>query len=342
MRPKRQNVTMRDIAEATGYSVNTVSRALRNKDDIAPETRQRIQAVQEEMGYINNMIASSLRRGYTNTIAVILGDISNPHFGIMMSEIEKHAGELGYSSFLQNTRENEILEKNAIKSALNKSVDGIILCPCQKSEKNILYLKKSGKPFVLIGRWFDKIDTDYVICNDELGGYLATKELLDKGHTKILMLQGDPCISSAKERLAGYVRAHEERGREFNSQLIREGSVFGANNETIFEEIWREHIEFTAAFAFSDLIAWEFWRFLKKKGMKVPDDVSLIGFDHIQSRLPIPFELTSVSSYKGRMSLEAVDILVRKIHNQESFKKTHRVIDTKLSYGTTVKNLNLL
>ena len=150
----RRKVTLKDIARATGHSGNTVSRARRDKDDISPETRRKINQVKREMGYINNTLASSLRRGYTNTLAVILGDISNPHFGIMMSEIEACARNCGYSAFLQSTNEDETLEREAIESALNRSVDGIILCPCQKSEENIRHLQSLGIPFVLIGRRF--------------------------------------------------------------------------------------------------------------------------------------------------------------------------------------------
>ena len=151
MKKRRPAVTLKDIAAKTGYSVNTVSRALRDKDDIAVETREMIQRTAREMGHVSNTLAASLRLGYTNTIAVILGDISNPHFSIMMKEIEGYAWKAGYTSILFNTNENEELELAAIQSALNKNVDGIIICPAQKTPDNLIYLKESGVPFVLIG-----------------------------------------------------------------------------------------------------------------------------------------------------------------------------------------------
>ena len=152
MKKRRPAVTLKDIAAKTGYSVNTVSRALRDKDDIAAPTREMIQKTAQEMGHVSNTLAASLRLGYTNTIAVILGDISNPHFSIMMKEIEGYAWKAGYTSILFNTNENEELELAAIQSALNKNVDGIIICPAQKTPYNLTYLKESGVPFVLIGR----------------------------------------------------------------------------------------------------------------------------------------------------------------------------------------------
>lgn len=332
----KQPATLRSIAEQTGYSVNTVSRALRDKDDIAPKTVEKIKQMARQLGYVNNTIASSLRLGYTNTIAVILGDVSNPHFAIMMKEIEEHARELGYFSFLINTEEDEELEAKAIRSALNKSVDGIIICPTQKSTANVEYLQACGVPFVLIGRRFDDIPTDYVICNDELGGYQATKCLLEYGHSDILMLHGPSYISSAKERLAGYLRAFAEFGIEARSDLIHEVPVTAKGCSQILHQLMEEGITYSAVFAFSDMLAWDTWSYLLSVGKRVPEDCSLIGFDHIQSRLSLPFCLTSVSSYKGQMSTTAVDVLVQRMQGYSEEPPTTIIIDTKLSEGATV------
>ena len=340
MRDGRQKVTLKDIAQATGYSVNTVSRALRGKDDIAPETKQKIEQAQRDMGYILNNLASSLRRGYSNTIAVILGDISNPHFSIIMSDIELRARSFGYGAILMTTSENEDLEMKAIQEALNKNVDGIILCPCQKSDANIRYLQSVGVPFVLIGRRFDSVDTDYVICDDELGGYLATKHLIDNGHRRILMLQGASYISSARERLAGYCKAHKEAGIPLDRALVCEGSVMGEKNNEYYEQIMSKNLGFTAVFAFSDLIAWDFWRFLHCKGYTVPEDFSLVGFDRIQSRLYIPYELCSICSHKKLMSVETVDVLVKRMRGEAGAESVHRIIETALIRGETVQNIN--
>ena len=335
----RRKVTLRDLAEATGFSVNTVSRALRGEKRIAPETLQKILEAQARMGYIHNTLASSLRRGYTNTIAVILGDVSNPHFGVMMSEIEARARARGYAAFLQTTSEDEALERAAIQSAVNKSVDGILICPCPQSGQNLRTLASLGIPFVLVGRRSAAVDADYVICNDELGGWQATRALIERGHRRILMLQGDPEISSARERLAGYRRALDEAGIEYDPRLVREGSVMGKDNEALYAQILSEDLGFTAAFAFSDLIAWDFWRFLHGRGIEVPRDLSLVGFDNIQSRLSIPIGLTSIRTYKGRMSVEAVDLLVRRMRGEGDPAPARVVIDTALAPGETVRTV---
>lgn len=336
MKNAKRQATLKDIAEKTGYSINTISRALRDKDDIAADTRARIQQTAQEMGYINNMIASSLRLGYTSTIAVILGDVSNPHFAIMMKEIEERARELGYSSFLINTNEDEALERQAINDALNKNVDGIILCPVQKSEDNIRFLQSTHLPFVLIGRRFQEIDTSYVICNDELGGYLATKHLLDQGHRRILMLHAPTYISSSRERLEGYQRAYREAGLVPDAALMREIPVTAKGCTEVLGDIVGEGAGFTAIFAFSDMLAWDVWSCLKQQGCQVPEQISIVGFDHIQSRLSIPYQLSTISSYKARMSLAAVEILAEQMRGDRAKPAAHLVIDTALVEGDTV------
>jgi LacI family transcriptional regulator len=337
----RQSVTLKDVARLTGYSVNTISRALRDKADISPETRELIKDVSARMGYINNALASSLRLGHTNMIAVILGDVSNPHFSIEMKEIEHYARSEGYSSFLLNTNENADMEREAIQSALNKNVDGIIICPSQQNGDNIRYLMRIGVPFIQIGRYFENLPAAYVISNDELGGYQATGYLVKNGHRDILMLNGPSYISSARERLAGYKRALEEARIPVRSELIREISITEGCSQ-VLAGVLQEKIRFTAIFAFSDMIAWDAWTCLRRQGFAIPADYSLIGFDNIQSRLAIPFQLSTISTSKRRMSNAAVDCLVcimrgEQASHEECGGLCRHVIDTELVKGETVR-----
>jgi LacI family transcriptional regulator len=192
---------------------------------------------------------------------------------------------------------------------------------------------------VQIGRHFNKLEANYVICNDELGGYQATKYLLSMGHRDILILTGPSYVSSARERLAGYRKAFKEQKLPVNSRLIRTVPITGCSE--VIAGILREKIHFTAIFAFSDLLAWDAWTCLKKAGYKIPDDCSLIGFDNIQSRLAIPIQLSTISSYKAKMSITAVEYLLRVIKDRQGASEDPsdfygHVIDTELVEGETV------
>jgi LacI family transcriptional regulator len=326
-----KKVTLRDVALKAGLSVNTISRALKDKEDISPATRKLIKELAKEMGYVGNSVAGSLRSGQTKTIAVIVSDVANPHFGIMVKDIEKAARKHNYTIFVINTEDDYDMEERAIYTAIGKNVDAIIICPSQRGIDNIRFLQKNNTPFVLIGRRFeDEPEFDYVVCDDEKGGYLATKHLIESGHEKILFLNGPAHISSAKERLKGYQRAHEEMGMPIDEDLIIEVEPTAGDTRHIVKKLIEEKSSFTGIFAFNDVIAWEAAFVLKKYGFRIPQDYAVVGFDNIQSRLFIPFLLSSISNSKGKMSRRAVDIVLYRINNPEMKRSFHEVIDTTL------------
>ena len=334
---KNKTVTLRDIAEKTGYSINTVSHALKNKTDISKQTRELIQKTAQEMGYIGNASASYMRSGISKTIAIILGDISNPHFSIMVREIENYIRGLGYTPFILNTEENEEIEYQAILSAAQKNVDGIILCPVQKTRNNILFLKKTGIPFVLIGRRFTELDTDYVVCDDENGGYIAAQYLLELGHRNILFLNAALHISISTERLRGFHRAFLEKGVPYQPDLVYSGSAQSGGWGEVLASALKKNPSVTAVLAFSDLIAWESVLALNQMGLRVPEDISVMGFDDIQSRFHFPVLLTTVSSSKRTMATAAAELLLQKIQGEAH---EQIILPTKLIVRASTKPLH--
>jgi LacI family transcriptional regulator len=332
---KTGSVRLKDIAIKTGFTINTVSRALKSKNDISPQTQKIIKDVAKEIGYINNAVAGALRLGFTKTIAVILGDISNPHFAIMAKEIEYAARAFQYATIIINTNESASVEKQAIYSALGKKVDGILLCPCQKNNENVDLLKHTSTPFVLIGRRGTDPRVDYVIVDDFKGGYLATQHLISRGHKDIVLLNGPNYISSAKERGAGYKKALLDAGVAFSKNLVHEIGVTGEDLQHYVNSIIDNGKPFTAMFAFSDLIAWETIYALNNRGLKAPEDIAIVGFDDIQSRLFFPIALTTIGTIGARMSETAVEILMKKIHGKGKVAPCHIVIDTQCVVRST-------
>lgn len=326
---KKNIVRLADIAERTGYSVNTVSHALHDKPDISEETKAYIQKTAEEMGYIVNASASSLRSGKTKSVAVIVGDISNPHFSIMIKEIE-HALRLeGYTAFIFNTDENEEIERNAIRSAKSKNADGIILCPVQKTTENVDYLETLGIPCVLIGRHFDtQRSAGYVVCDDENSGYLAAEHLILNHHRNILFMNGPSYISSSKERLRGALRAARDYGLDDTAVRCREISVTVHDDTSWLSEIFSSNQDCSAVICFSDFLAMEAVWVLRKMGRRIPQDMSVIGFDNIESKFYLPLMLTSITSSKTKMSQSAVKLLMEML--EENLPPRGIVLPTEL------------
>ena len=330
----KRKVILKDIAIKTGYSINTVSHALKDKDDVVMETKSLIKKTASEMGYIPNEIASSLRSGKTNTIAVIVPDICDPIFGIWAKNIETELMKENYSSIIINTDENYKREEKAIKLALAKKVDGIIICPTQNDNKYIKYLLKIKIPFVLLGRYFSDLETDYVIVNDLKGGFLATQHLINKGRKDILFLNGFNYISSARERLEGYKKALVENNIEIRSELIKEINI--VNNidyYNIISDTLKRGIKFTGIFAFSDLIAWKTIYFLNKLNIRVPEDIAIVGYDNIQNILNYPYGVTTIAYPNKKLISETVKILYKSIKNTKSTEFIKRKVDVELVKG---------
>ena len=329
----KNTVTLKDIAMATGFSANTVSRALADKPEISEETKKIIRDKAAEMGYIANALASFLRSGVSRNIAIIVGDISNPHFSVMVKEMQVMLQNKGYNSIIFNTEEKEDMERQAITISISQNVDGIIICPVQGGEENIRYLQTRGKPYVLIGRRFAGLDTNYVVCDDEQGGYIATRHLLDNGHRNILFLNGPKGISSTVERLQGYRRALEECAVPFRKELVKTVPITMGKGREKMRRILEQEKEVTAILAFSDILAWQAISILKELGKKVPQQCSIIGFDNI--KYPFPMSLTTISSSKTTMAKKSVEILLRELESPLEYRE-HSVLETCLIHGDTV------
>ena len=322
---KTKRITLRDVAQATGYSVNTISKALRDAPDLNEQTKNSIRTIAREMGYVVNDMASALRSGFSNVLALIISDISNPFFGILCKEVEQQAAKYGYTVIVFNTEEDAVREEWAIRTAVSKNVDGVLLTPSQHSGDGIRLLQEMGKPCVLIGRYVPDLPADAVLFDDENGGYLAGKHLTEQGYKNILMLNA-PYNSSARDRAAGFARAMAE-APGVRSRTVTLKSPLGGTENILAEEYARE--PFDAVFAYSDLLALEAACKLEQIGVD-SKEIGLVGFDDIQSRLAFPMPLTSVSVGKAAFGEALVSLLMQRISGDVQNFPAHKVLPTTL------------
>ena len=326
---EKRRVKLTDIAAKTGYTVGTISKALQNKEGISQETREAIIKAAKEIGYIANAQAGALRSGSSKTIAIIVSDIANPLFAIeiklCVQELEKH----GYRAIVMGTEENPDREEQAVISALSKNVDGVLICPSQKDMRSIQLLRQNGMPFVLMGRHFEENEDDSIVCDDERGGYLAGEHLTGLGHERILVITAGEQISSSRERLKGFEAALKERGIVPDERLIITSDASAHATGSMMDEILAGGLEFTAIFAFSDYIAWEVIYALNRHGLQVPRDISVVGFDDVQSHMRFPPPLTTVHYPKTKIATQSVELLLQRIAHG-SDETVHRVLDTAL------------
>lgn len=325
---------LKDIANATGFSVNTVSHALRNEPDISEATKEIIRRVANELDYIPNFQARGVRAGKSAIISVILPDIINPHFSIVFRGIEQYFRELDITPLFMNTSENVTDEIRAVKISIGQNVDGVIICPTQANTDAIQLLEKSHIPYVLIGRHFGiKTDTNYVVCDDAGGAYLATKHLIEQGHHSIACVRVNPLISSDRERFSGYRRALEEAGIPFSESNILNLPLAQTEYQNEIREFLAHNKACTAILSFNDMLAYGIVREAQRSGLCVPKDISVIGFDNICADYTFPIMLSSVSVSKKNMAHIASEILYSYISGQEDFTaapRKHIILPTQL------------
>lgn len=308
-----KNVTLKDIAVKAGFSTITVSKALRNHQDISESTRQYIKQIAAELGYVKNASATGLRTGSTYTLALIIGDITNPFFGILARHVEQHAKKEGYTIIVMNTDEVPEKELDAVKAAISSNVDGVLIVPCQKDDAAIRLMESRNLPYVLIGRHFPECARHAVTIDDFSGGYQATNHLLEQGYTRILMLNADPDLSASTDRLRGYQQAHLDRGIIPDSSLC----VYGKSTTGECEETLEKcaNLSFDALFAYNDILAFQAITLLEKKGYRVPEDLAVVGFDDVISYVGYLPPITSISVPFDDLAEMSVNQLLAQVKN---------------------------
>lgn len=313
-----RRVTLEDIAAETGYTINTVSRALKNKPDIARATCESIQQVADRMGYVRNYMASSLRSGRSRTLAAIVGGMSNPFYAVMVDAIHDIAEEINYTVLVMCSRDNIDQELKAVVSAISRQVDGVILYPCRDSARSLKLLRDAGLPFVLASRRLEDAEADSVVCDEEQGGYLAAKHLIEAGHRKLAFVYGFDVVYSSARRIAGFRRGAAECGLcEDDLELFH-----NTGDEAIRVKLrdWKER-GVTGLFTFCDMEAWQLISVIQSCGWDVPRDFGVVGFDDIQSSLGFPMPLCTIDGQMLKVTRGAMSLLHERIRGDQSEPK---------------------
>ena len=326
-------IRLRDIAERTGYSVNTVSHALRDLPDISAATKEKIRRAAEEMDYIPDLRAGSFKSGKRRVVSVILPDIVNPHFTLLFHEAEAYFQRLGITSFFMNTGESPEEEENTVRASIGQDVDGVLLCPAVGG-RAVALLERAGIPYVLVGRHLGEAH-DAVITNDEEGGYLATQHLLSLGHRRVACVRIDGQISSDRERYAGYLRAHREAGLAPDSAMMLHLSPRARENTATIRNFLTQNPDCHAIFAFSDVLAEEILATAIGMGYRIPRDLSVVGFDRIEDACPQALPLTTVGTEGEGLGLAAARLLHERIEGSDDGKKRQISLAVQLKVGSS-------
>lgn len=308
--------TIREVAKRAGVSYATVSHVINDTRFVSQETRDRVLAAINELSYRPNALARSLRRGKTNTIGLILPDSANPFFAEIGHSIEDAAFNLGYSVILCNTERDTHREQLYVDVLSKKQVDGIIFVATGEQVDSLNFLLSQDVPVVLIDRDLPNSEVDAVLTDNQQGGYLAARHLIELGHRRIACIAGPSHITPSAERIIGYRRALEEAGLPYDETLVMSGDYHPESGRQVTSTLLSLNDPPTAIFALNDLMALGALRAACQAGCCIPDDLAVIGFDNIDLTSFTNPPLTTIAQPKAEIGSQAVNFLAERIKDK--------------------------
>ena len=334
--PSSGRITLKDIAERCGYTANTVSRALRNDEKLPESTRLTIQKLAREMGYVPNSSARALRYGSSHTIAVIINDISNPYYSNMLSQIDQLLKGKNYHPMILCSQLDENLASEMIRLAISQQVDGILFFPFNNAQ-HIRDLRASGIPFVMMDRWIPNVEADIARIDDYAAGYTMARHLLSQGHRRFLYMAGPFVNSSQVDRQNGITEALQAAGLDLDTHLrILPWDSMPDDPSPADVIKLLSPFDYTAILAFNDVRAYHAMNALHTAGMRVPEDISIVGIDHIRWRNTYLPPLTSITVDGQTVAETAIEMLFERIENPDiSFR--HIVLPVRLHINATTQ-----
>ncbi|QGQ44339.1 LacI family DNA-binding transcriptional regulator [Metabacillus sediminilitoris] len=306
-------LTMKEIAKLANVSQATVSRVINGNKSVNEEAAKRVLKVIEEVGFIPNNAAQTLKRSHSNIIGVCVTETFNPYFVELIDTLELEARKRGYNILLHNSKHNPITEWESIQNFIARQVDGIILVP--NGEYNIQRLNKLAIPTVIITKNRESLDS--IGLDHMQAGKIAGENFIYAGHKKFGYIGTVP-----DEKYLGYKSVLYENGFELNSLInVKQTST---NNFLIQQDIeayfnQADRLDFTCVFAANDIMALEFLKAAQKRGIRIPEDISLIGFD--DTYLAKIMGISSIHQPIEEMVKTTIEILLNRIENEVSSEK---------------------
>ncbi|HUW65304.1 MAG TPA: LacI family DNA-binding transcriptional regulator [Spirochaetia bacterium] len=307
-----------EVAKRAKVSRTTVSRVLNEKEDVSEETRRRVMAAIKDMNYRPSALARSLVRQKTDTIGVILSDITDPFFSRIVQGVEDVAHKFDYGTVYASMRWDPKLKHNYINFLRNGRVDGLLMMGHTVGNEDYLReMVEENFPLVLVEYWIEKLHTSFISIDNGGGGYLATKHLLDLGHRRIAHLAGHRKARVSAERLEGYRRALGDFGIPFAEELVVYSDFTTEDAIPAAKKLLTLSVRPTAIFAGNDLMAYGVIHAARELCIEVPRDLALVGFDDIELASMVTPALTTVHQPRLEIGSMAAWTLIQQIENKE-------------------------
>ncbi|HWA45306.1 MAG TPA: LacI family DNA-binding transcriptional regulator [Hypericibacter adhaerens] len=331
----RSKITIKQVAEASGVAPSTVSNALTGKGYVSEETRGRVLQAAQSLGYRASSLARSLRLQQTWSVGLLVADVSNPFFPAVVRGVEDVLWRRQYNLVLCNTDYNKEKEAAYLRHLLDKRLDGLILASTAADSDDVLELQAEGVPFVMLNRRHVSARTPYVGMDNEGGVGMAMDHLLALGHRRIAFIKGRADSSAAEERHQGYRQALEREAIAYDPALVMQGDYTIESGHAAAARFLALRRPPTAIVSANDFMAFGAMALFKERGLAVPSEMSVIGFDDIfVSALPW-IELTTVRPQSWQLGASAAELLLELVGGREANRRREIILPNELVLRAT-------
>jgi LacI family transcriptional regulator len=305
--------TLKQVAERAGVSLGMAGRVLGNYGSFSEATKKRVTEAAKALRYTPNVIARSLRTQLTKTIGVLISDITTFFWTTMVRGIQDKAGKAGYSVILCNSDDEPENEQLYLSTLFERNVDGLIVSPTPHNHSYLKKLARSMVPIVLVDRGVKGLRVPTIKTDNRTGAYEAMKHLIDLGHDRIAVITGIPGVQTSEERFAGYQQALRDAGIPLRKTLIREGHFQKDRAFSATQELLRLKKIPSAIFVCNEPMVSGCILALKERGLSIPADIAVVGFDDPVWASYMDPPLTAVSQPSYTMGILAFDYLLAQI-----------------------------
>ncbi len=310
--------TMKEVAQRAGVSVTSVSHVLNGTRFVSEDARQRIESAIRELAYVPSAVARSLKHNVTHTVGMMIPNSSNPYFAEVLRCIEDRCFGEGYNVILCNSDDDPHKQGIYLRVLAERRIDGLIVVSSGEDAALPELLAELSIPLVLVDREVDQVNCDLVEVAHMQGGYLATRHLLSQGHRQIACIGGREDLAPSRERIAGWRLAMGEGGTPPSDHLLLRGDFTSRGGYEAMHALLRQPKRPSAVFVCNDLMAIGAMCAAYEAGLRVPDDLSVIGFDDIELASFASPPLTTVAQPKQSIGALAVDMLLERIRGKRS------------------------
>ena len=307
--------TIKEVSELAGVSLATVSRVMNGSDRVKEATKVKVRAAMKELGYQPNSAAQSLASNRSNTIGMVVAWLDGPFYGPVMSGVEEELRKHNKHLIIASGHGNPEQEQDAVNYLRARQVDGLILLT-ETLDSDYLNSLSSQMPIYMINQHYDGLENRNMWLDNEGGGYAATRHLIEQGHTNIVCISGQRHKQDARERVAGFKRAMKEHGLKTTTKHIVHTVFDIPGGIKAMETLEKNDLEFTAVVCGSDEMAFGVYDWAESKGITIPDDLSVVGFDNQRVANYVNPKLTTMHYPTYEMAKACARMAVEEIYKK--------------------------